>query len=74
MKKSKYTDRELLSILKQTEGSSPFPDLSRENLISSARFYKWRAKYAGMDAPMMSRLKSWKLKIVVLKRCMPKNV
>lgn len=57
MKKSKFTDSQILSILKQAEGGARVPDLCREHVISSATFYKWRAKYGGMDASMMSRLK-----------------
>jgi putative transposase len=57
MKKSKFSDSQILSILKQAEGGTPVPELCREHVISSATFYKWRAKYGGMDASMMSRLK-----------------
>ncbi len=57
MKKSKFTDSQILSILKQAEGGAAVPELCREHVISSAMFYKWRAKYGGMDASMMSRLK-----------------
>jgi putative transposase len=57
MKRSKFTDSQILSILKQAEGGTPVPELCREHVISSATFYKWRAKYGGMDVSMMSRLK-----------------
>ncbi len=57
MKKSKFTNSQILSILKQAEGGAPVPELCREHVISSATFYKWRAKYGGMDVSMMSRLK-----------------
>jgi putative transposase len=57
MKKSRFTDSQILSILKQAEGGAAVPDLCREYVISSATFYKWRAKYGGMDASMMSWLK-----------------
>ena len=57
MKTSKFTDSQILSILKQAEGGSPVTELCREHAISSATFYKWRARYGGMDASMMSRLK-----------------
>ena len=57
MKKSKYPDSQIISILKQAEGGTPVPDLCREHGISNATFYKWRAKYGGMDASMMTRLK-----------------
>ena len=57
MKKSKFTDSQIIAILKQSEVGTPTPDLCREHGISSATFYKWRAKYGGMDAALMARLK-----------------
>jgi putative transposase len=57
MKKSRYTDSQILAILKQAENGTPVPQLCREHGMSSATFYKWRAKYGGMDASMMARLK-----------------
>ena len=57
MKKSKFSDNQILSVLKQAEAGQAVPELCREHGISSATFYKWRAKYGGMDVSMMSRLK-----------------
>ncbi|CAB0151209.1 hypothetical protein PSI9734_01622 [Pseudidiomarina piscicola] len=57
MRKSRYTDRQILAILKQNENGVPVPELCREHGMSSAQFYKWRAKFGGMDASMMKRLK-----------------
>jgi putative transposase len=57
MKKSRFSDHQIMSILKQAEAGTPVPELCREHGISSATFYKWRAKYGGMDASMMARLK-----------------
>ncbi len=57
MKKSRYSDNQILSILKQAENGCKVPDLCREYGMSSATFYKWRAKYGGMDASMMARMK-----------------
>ena len=57
MKKSKYSDSQIVSILNQAESGAAVPDLCREHGMSSATFYKWRSKYGGMDASMMSRLK-----------------
>ncbi len=57
MKRSKFSDTQIISILKQGEAGLPVPDICREHGISSATFYKWRAKYDGLDVPMMSRLK-----------------
>lgn len=57
MKKSRYTDSQILAILKQAEAGTPVPELCREHGMSSATFYKWRAKYGGMDASLMARMK-----------------
>ncbi|PMM07683.1 transposase [Vibrio breoganii] len=57
MKKSRYTDSQILSILKQAEAGTPIPELCREHGMSSATFYKWRSKYGGMDASLMARMK-----------------
>jgi putative transposase len=57
MKKSRFTDSQILAILKQAENGVPVTDLCRQYAMSSAAFYKWRSKYGGMDASMMARLK-----------------
>ena len=57
MKKSRFTDSQILAILKQAEVGSPVPELCREHGISSATFYKWRSKFGGMDASLMARMK-----------------
>ncbi len=57
MKKSRFTDSQIMAILKQAESGVPVPELCREHGMSSASFYKWRAKYGGMDTSMMKRLK-----------------
>ncbi len=57
MKTSRFTDSQILAILKPAETGSPVPELCREHGISSACFYKWRSKFSGMDASMMSQLK-----------------
>ncbi len=58
MKKSRYTDSQIIAILKEADAGTPIPDLCREHGMSSASFYKWRAKYGGMDASLMSRMKA----------------
>ena len=57
MKKSRYTDSQILAILKQNETGTSVVDLCREHGMSDATFYKWRAKYGGMDASLMKRMK-----------------
>lgn len=57
MKKSKFSDNEIIKILKQGEQGIPAPALCREHGISTATYYKWRSKYGGMDVSMMKRIK-----------------
>ena len=57
MKTSRFTDSQIIAILKQAEAGSPIPELCREHGMSMATFYKWRAKFGGMDASLMSRMK-----------------
>ena len=57
MKRSKFSDSKIVSILKQAESGIPIPELCREHGISSATFYNWRSKYSGMDASLMKRLR-----------------
>lgn len=57
MKKSRYTDSQIIAILKQAEAGTPVPALCREHGMSSASFYKWRSKYGGMDASLVTRMK-----------------
>lgn len=57
MKQSRYSDSQIMSILKQAESGIPVPALCREHGMSSATFYKWRAKYGGMDTSMIARVK-----------------
>ncbi len=57
MKKSRFTDSQIIAVSKQAETGTPVPELCREHGISSATFYKWRSKFGGMDASLMSQLK-----------------
>lgn len=57
MKKAKFSDSQIMSILKQAAAGTPVAEVLREHGIASATFYKWRARYGGMDLPMMTRLK-----------------
>lgn len=68
MKKSRYTDNQIMSILRQAEAGAKVPDLCREHGMSAPLFYRWRAKYAGMDASMISRLKELEIENARLKK------
>ena len=68
MRKSRYTDHQIVSILKQNEAGACVPDLCREHGMSSAQVYKWRAKFGGMDASLMKRLKELEAENTRLKK------
>ena len=58
MKKSRFSEAQIMTILQQAESGVPVSELCREHGMSSASFYKWRAKYGGMDASMISEMKA----------------
>ena len=68
MKHSRYSDSQIIAILKQAESGTPVPSLCREHGMSSATFYKWRTKYGGMEVSMMTRLKELELENKRLKK------
>ena len=55
MKTSRFSDGQILAILKQAEDGVPVTELCREHGMSSATFYKWRAKFGGMGASLVAR-------------------
>lgn len=57
MKKSCFTEAQIMGVLHQVEGGLAVPELCRVHGISWATFYKWRPKYDGIDASMMSQMK-----------------
>ena len=57
MKRSKFSDNQIIDAVKQVESGIGVLDICRELGVSSATFHKWRAKYGGMDVSMMSRMK-----------------
>jgi putative transposase len=57
MKKSKFSDSQIVDALKRVESGLSVPEICRELGISAATFYKWRAKYGGMDTSLMARMK-----------------
>ncbi len=57
MKKSKFSEHQIVKILKEAEAGVPIADLSRQHGFSKSAFYKWKAKYGGMDASALKRLK-----------------
>jgi len=57
MRKSQYTEEQIIGFLRQVEAGMPVKDLWRKHGFSDASFYKWRAKFGGMDASEAKRLK-----------------
>ena len=57
MKKSRFSESQIIAILKQADGGTPVQELCREHGMSPALFYRWSSKCGGMDASMRARLK-----------------
>lgn len=68
MKTSKFSDSQIMAILKQGESGIPVSKLCREHGMSSASYYKWRTKFGGMDASLIGRLKELERENARLKR------
>lgn len=57
MRKSKFTEHQIIGAIKQAETGRPVQDICRELGIARATFYRWQAKYGGMEASDLKRLK-----------------
>ncbi|CCH51183.1 Low calcium response locus protein S [Fibrisoma limi BUZ 3] len=57
MKKTRFTESQIVKILKQQENGIPTKEICREHGISEATFYNWKSKYGGMEASDVKRLK-----------------
>jgi putative transposase len=68
MKKTRFTETQIVSILKQQEAGIPTKEICREQGISEATFYNWKSKYGGMEASDVKRLKDLEEENARLKR------
>ena len=68
MKRSKFTDSQIMEALKRVDAGLAVPEICRELGISTATFYKWRAKYGGMDTSMIARMKELEAENARLKK------
>lgn len=68
MKKSKFTETQILGVLKAQEGGKTVQEICREYGISQPTFYKWKSKYSGMEASDIKRIKELEAENAKLKR------
>lgn len=58
MKKSRFSEVQIMNMLKEAQSGEPVADVCRRHGVSDATFYSWRSKYGGMDASMIAELKA----------------
>jgi putative transposase len=68
MKKSKFSETQIVSILKEADAGLPIKDLCRKHGVSSATYYNWKAKYGGLDASELKRIKELEHELSQMKR------
>lgn len=68
MKKSKFTESQIIGILKAQESGRSVADICREHGISQPTFYQWKSKYSGMEVAQLKRLKEMEVELAQYKR------
>ena len=68
MRRSRFTESQIVAILREGEAGVPVPDLARKHGISRATYFNWRSKYAGVSVNELKRIKELEAENAKLKR------
>jgi len=68
MKKSRFTETQIIGIIKEADAGMPIKETCRKHGISDATYYNWKSKYGGMKASDLKRMKEMEREISQLKR------
>lgn len=68
MKKTKFTESQIIGILKQQESGQKVSDICREHGVSQPTFYQWKTKYSGMDVTQLKKLKELESELAQYKK------
>ncbi|HEY4194785.1 MAG TPA: transposase [Mucilaginibacter sp.] len=68
MKKSKFTESQIIGILKKQEGGQSVADICREHGISQGTFYQWKSKYSGLEVNQLKRMKDLETELTQYKK------
>ena len=74
MKKSKFSETQIVAILKQGDSGVPIKDLCRQAGISTATYYQWKSKYGGMEASDLRRVKELEAENAKLKKLLAEAI
>lgn len=71
MRKARFTEHQIIAVLKSVEAGRTVKDVCREAGISETSYYNWKAKFGGMEASDIKKIKVSRTKIAVSNRCLP---